>query len=70
MLVKELLMDNDKLQRRKDSLTEKHRALDKQIESMYRSYKPAEEVKALKQQKLKLKTEIQSITKQLGDDDG
>lgn len=70
MLVKELLMDNDKLKRRRDSLTEKHKVLDKEIESMYRSYKPAEEVKAAKQQKLKLKTEITSINKTLGEDNG
>lgn len=70
MLVKELLMDNDKLKRRRDKLTEKHKMLDKEIESMYRSYKPAEEVKAAKQQKLKLKTEITSINKTLGEDNG
>ena len=70
MLVKELLMDNDKLKRRRDSLKEKHKILDKEIESMYRSYKPAEEVKAAKQQKLKLKTEITSINKTLGEDNG
>lgn len=49
----------------KDSLKQKHRELDKQIETLYKKYTPDDILKEMKFKKLDLKNEIASIDNRL-----
>jgi hypothetical protein len=49
----------------KNSLEQKHRELDKQIETLYKKYTPDDILKEMKFKKLDLKNEIASIDNRL-----
>jgi hypothetical protein len=58
------------IEQRLKSLESKHKALDKQIEQLYKHTSAELSIKKLKKEKLVLKQEIVKLTNQLGEDNG
>jgi hypothetical protein len=58
------------IEQRLKSLESKHKALDKQIEQLYKHTSAELSIKKLKKEKLLLKQEIVKLTNQLGEDNG
>jgi hypothetical protein len=58
------------IEQRLKSLESKHKALDKQIEQLYKHTSAELSIKKLKKEKLLLKQEIVKITNQLGEHNG
>jgi len=64
-------MMNDKIERRIDSLTKKHKELDKEVEQMYNNNSFNDDtIHEMKKQKLYLKDEINNLQQQLGEANG
>ena len=58
------------IEQRLKSLESKHKALDKQIEQLYKHTSAELSIKKLKKEKLLLKQEIVNLTNQLGENNG
>jgi len=58
------------IEQRLKSLESKHKALDKQIEQLYKHTSAELSIKKLKKEKLLLKQDIVKLTNQLGEDNG
>jgi hypothetical protein len=58
------------IEQRLKSLESKHKALDKQIEQLYKHTSAELSIKKLKKEKLLLKQEIVKLTNQLGEHNG
>ena len=64
-------MMSDKIERRINSLTKKHKELDKEVEQMYNNNSFNDDtIHEMKKQKLYLKDEINNLQQQLGEANG
>ena len=64
-------MMNDKIEGRINSLTKKHKELDKEVEQMYNNNSFNDDtIHEMKKQKLYLKDEINNLQQQLGEANG
>ena len=64
-------MMNDKIERRIESLTKKHKELDKEVDKMYTSNSFNDDtIHEMKKQKLFLKDQINTLQQQLGENHG